>query len=109
MFLSHHKIFRIGIRPLLTWGLCTCVWMSVTANAQAPIPEVEGWSGYLMLGAAYTDVKSNTVVGNDLIDGGNRTIMSINSSPRSNGNSHLLAGGELKYTLPRQNQIFFGG
>ncbi|MEP4148171.1 MAG: DUF2860 family protein [Halioglobus sp.] len=83
--------------------------MSAQAQAQAQISDVEGWSGYLMLGAAYTDVKSNTVVGNDLIDGGSQTITSIYSSPQSNSDSHLLAGGELKYTLPNKNQVFLGG
>jgi hypothetical protein len=109
MSLSRLKFYRANIGPLLGWVLCSCTWISVNAQAQAMIPEVEGWSGYLMLGAAHTDVNSNTVVGNDLIDGGNDTITSIYSKPRSNSDGHLLAGGELKYTLPRKNQVFLGG
>ncbi len=99
----------ITIRRSITRGLFACACTSATAFAQAPIPEVEGWSGYLMMGAAHTEVKSNTVVGNDLIDGGDDTIASIDGSPRSRSDNHLLAGGELKYTFANKNQLFLGG
>jgi len=79
------------------------------AKAIQPIPEEQGWSGYVFLGGGYTKVKSNTVVGNDLIDGGNSTIADIFQAPGSEGAAHPLAGLELKYTLPRRNQIFLGG
>jgi hypothetical protein len=81
---------------------------SPTALALSGIPEETGWSGYVLVGAGYTSVKSNTVVGNDIIDVGDDTISSIDRSPDSESVSHLLAGLELRYTLSNRNQIFLG-
>jgi len=63
----------------------------------------------LLLGMGYTDVKSNTVAGNDLIDGGEETINSIFDKPGSSDVTHALAGTEIRYTLANRNQIFLGG
>lgn len=79
------------------------------AHAVSPVPAEQGWSGYVMLGGGYTEVKSNTVAGNDLIDGGNDTIRSINQKATTNHITHFLGGAEIKYTLPNRHQIFLGG
>ncbi len=84
--------------------------MSVAGAAGAiePIPEKTGWSGHVMFGGGFTDVKSNTVVGNDIIDVGQDTITSILQSPQSDDTVHPLLGLELKYTLANRSQFFFG-
>ena len=82
--------------------------LSTKAVAIEPIPEETGWSGFVFLGAGYTDVKSNTVVGNDIIDVGVDTISSIFQSPQSDDTVHPALGLEVKYTLPNRSQFFFG-
>jgi hypothetical protein len=82
--------------------------LSSNAHALAPIGEQQGWSGYVMAGAGITDVKSNTVAGNDVIDGGKDVIGSIDDSPRSTDSGHGIAGFEVKYTLDNFNQVFLG-
>jgi len=88
-------------------------WLVLTLStgtlAVSPISDRQGWSGYLMLGAGHTDVESNTVVGNDFIDGSGDTIGSIHDAPGSSGVVHVTGEGEVKYTLPGRNQIFLGG
>jgi len=84
-------------------------FLATNANAIQPIPKKQGWSGYVLLGGGYTNVKSNVVVGNDLIDGGFDTVTSIVQKPDSEGAAHPLVGLEVKYTLPGRNQIFLGG
>ena len=79
------------------------------AYAVSPVSDQTGWSGYVFLGGGYTNVKSNTVAGNKLIEGGNETIGSIDDKPRTNDIVHALAGTEIRYTLANRNQIFFGG
>ncbi len=76
--------------------------------AMDPIPEQPGWSGYVLFGAGFTDLKSNTVVGNDIIDIGDETISSINQSPESDDTVHPIFGVELKYTLSNRSQFFLG-
>ena len=62
-----------------------------------------------MFGAGFTKVKSNTVVGNDIIDVGTKTISSIFQDPKSDDTVHPVIGLELRYTLPGRSQFFFGG
>ena len=89
--------------------IASCVLcLSTTAGAIEPIPEETGWSGFVLFGAGFTDVKSNTVVGNDIIDVGQDTISSILQSPQSDDTVHPVIGGEVKYTLPNRSQFFFG-
>jgi hypothetical protein len=71
--------------------------LAVGANLIAPlagsieaIPETPGWRGFVVVGAGYTDVKSNLVPGNDLIDLGRDTssindMQSDNDSPDRQG------------------------
>ena len=83
-------------------------FLAPIAYAIDPIPEEQGWSGFVMFGAGFTDLKSNTVVGNDIIDVGDDTISSIFQSPESDDSVHPIFGVELKYTLANRNQIFLG-
>ena len=111
-FLTVRKIatrhgWKYGYRQFLSVSLA--LTLSSGALAVTPVSDQQGWSGYLMLGAGYTDVESNTVAGNDLIDGGPDTIGSIDDKPRSSDSTHAVAGAEIKYTLANRNQIFLGG
>jgi hypothetical protein len=72
------------------------------------VPEQQGWSGFFAGGLGYTDVESNTVAGNRLIDGGKDTINNIFQSPESSDHVHPVFTGEVNYTLANRNQIFFG-
>ena len=87
---------------------CLLVFMSAETAGLEPIPEETGWSGYVLFGGGITDVKSNTVVGNDIIDVGDDTISSISQKPESDDAVHPVIGVELKYTLPGRNQLFLG-
>jgi hypothetical protein len=82
--------------------------VSSGTTALAPIGEELGWGGYVMVGAGYSEVTSNTVAGNDLIDGGLDTIQSIDDKPRTSYVTHAIAGTEVTYTLENRNQLFFG-
>jgi hypothetical protein len=89
--------------------VASCVLcLSTTAGAIEPIPEETGWSGYVFFGAGFTDVKSNTVVGNDIVDVGQDTISSIFQDPESDDTVHPALGLELRYTLPNRSQFFLG-
>lgn len=81
---------------------------STGAFAIEPIPDETGLSGFFLFGGGFTSVKSNTVVGNDIIDVGDDTVTSIFDSPRSDDTAHPIIGMELKYTLPGRSQIFLG-
>ncbi len=88
-------------------GACMlCLPMS--AAAIDPIPETPGWSGMAMFGVGYTDVKSNTVVGNDIIDVGDDTVNSIFQRPQSDDTTHPVLGLEVKYTFKGRSQVFLG-
>ena len=97
---------KYGIASTLITVSALC--FSAGAGAIEPIPEETGWSGFALFGAGFTDVKSNTVVGNSIIDVGDDTISSILQSPQSDDTVHPVIGLELKYTLPGRSQIFLG-
>ena len=94
------------MRSTLVTSCLLCV--SATSIAVEPVPEETGWSGFVLFGAGFTDVKSNTVVGNAVIDVGQDTITSIFQSPESDDTAHPVIGGEVKYTLPNRSQFFLG-
>jgi hypothetical protein len=83
--------------------------LASTVYAVSPVPVEQGWSGYMLLGGGYTEVNSNSVAGNDMIEGGNDTIKSIDQKPKTTDVTHVLGGTEIRYTLPSRNQIFLGG
>jgi len=78
------------------------------AQAIEPVPEAAGWRGFVVLGGGYTDLKSNLVAGNGLIDVGDPTISSVNDAPSSDGAFHPIVTGEVNYTFGNRWQAFFG-
>jgi hypothetical protein len=78
------------------------------ASAIEPIPQTPGWRGFVVGGLGYTDLKSNLVAGNDMIEVGRDTITSVNDAPRSDSTAHPIVTGEINYTFADQWQVFFG-
>jgi hypothetical protein len=78
------------------------------ALAIEPIPEAAGWRGFVVAGVGYTDLKSNFVAGNRLLDIGAPRIDSINDAPRSDDAVHPVLTGEVNYTFENRWQVFFG-
>jgi hypothetical protein len=78
------------------------------ASAIEPIPQTPGWRGFVVGGAGYTDLKSNFVAGNGILDIGRETINSIYDAPRSDSTWHPMFTGEVNYTFEEQWQVFLG-
>ncbi len=78
------------------------------ASAIEPIPETPGWRGFVVLGAGYTDIKSNLVAGNSVINLGSPNIDSVNQGPQSDDTLHPVITGEINYTFGNRWQAFFG-
>ena len=78
------------------------------ASAIEPIPETPGWRGFVVLGAGYTDLKSNLVAGNSVIDLGKPIVDSVNQGPQSDDTFHPVITGEVNYTFGNRWQAFFG-
>ena len=97
-----------SINAVIPLALAAALVLPTGVNAITPIGQQKGVSGYLMAGIGTTDVKSNMVAGNDVVDGGIETVGSIYDSPRSTDGGHGIAGFELNYTLEDRNQIFIG-
>lgn len=98
------KVFRV-VSILL--AVSTCAASSV-ALAIEPIPETPGWRGFVVLGAGYTDLESNLVAGNSLIEVGKPIIDSVNQGPQSDDTFHPVFTGEVNYTFGNRWQAFFG-
>ena len=119
MFKTNHAIPEWFLKfPFVSWHersqwyflpvIVTCCLYAIPATAIPPISEERGWSGDVVIGAGYTDVESNTIAGNDFIDGADKTIDSVNQSPSSNDSFHPLIDFEVKYTFANRNQVFVG-
>jgi Protein of unknown function (DUF2860) len=78
------------------------------ASAIEPIPQTPGWRGFVVGGVGYTDIKSNLVAGNGMLDIGRDTIHSVSDAPRSDDAVHPIFTGEVNYTFEGQWQVFFG-
>ena len=78
------------------------------AYAIDPIPATPGWRGFVVGGIGYTDLKSNLVAGNNLLEIGHDTINSVNDAARSDSVAHPIVTGEVNYTFEGQWQVFFG-
>jgi hypothetical protein len=78
------------------------------ASAIEPIPETPGWRGFVVGGVGYTDLKSNVVAGNGILDIGRPQISSVNDAPRSDDAVHPIFTGEVNYTFENQWQVFLG-
>jgi hypothetical protein len=72
------------------------------------IPETPGWRGFVVGGVGYTDLKSNFVAGNGILDIGQPQIGSVNDAPRSDDAVHAVFTGEVNYTFENRWQAFFG-
>ena len=82
--------------------------VSPLALAIEPIPETGGWSGFLVIGGGYTELKSNLVAGNRLIDIGEATVASVSDGPERDDTFHPIITGEANYTFGNRWQAFFG-
>jgi hypothetical protein len=78
------------------------------ASALEPIPDTPGWRGFVVLGAGYTELRSNFVAGNPLVSIGNREFDSLGARPKSDDTVHPIVTGELNYTFDTGWQVFFG-
>ncbi len=96
----------LPVVPILL-AVSACAVTSV-ALAIEPIPETPGWRGFVVGGVGYTDLKSNLVAGNGMLDIGRDTINSVNDAPRSDDAVHPIFTGEVNYTFADQWQVFFG-
>src|SRR5512137_1284342 len=99
MKLSH------ALSLLVAVGTCAA---SPVASAIEPIPQTPGWRGFVVGGMGYTDLKSNLVAGNGILDIGRDTINSVNDAPRSDDAAHPIFTGEVNYTFADQWQVFLG-
>lgn len=97
-----HSRFRLALLTALGATL------SAPALAVDPVPATPGWRGFVVVAAGSTDVRSNVVVGNSLIEVGDPVIGSINQRPSSDDTFHPLATGELSYTTAGGWQFFLG-
>lgn len=93
--------------PVLLLALGTSL-ASPLAGAIEPIPTAPGWRGFVVAGAGYTDLESNLVAGNGILDIGRETVSSINDAPRSDDAVHPIITGEVNYTFDGQWQVFLG-
>jgi len=78
------------------------------ASAIEPIPQTAGWRGFVVGGVGYTDLKSNVVAGNGILDIGRPQIDSVSDAPRSDDAVHPIFTGEVNYTFENQWQVFLG-
>jgi len=98
------KPFR-AVSILLAVNACA---VSSVALAIEPIPETPGWRGFVVGGVGYTEVKSNLVAGNGVLEIGRDTINSVNDAARSDDAVHPIVTGEVNYTFVDQWQVFLG-
>jgi uncharacterized protein YxeA len=97
------------VKLLLILLIAVALTGSVWAAAIQPIPEEDGFSGFVNVGAAYMRVKSNTIAGTKFFDIGDDRVDSVFSSPGSEEIVTPLVNGELKYTwADSRTQLFLG-
>jgi len=78
------------------------------ASAIEPISQTPGWRGFVVGGIGYTELKSNFVAGNDMLEIGHDTIKSVNDAARTDSAVHAIVTGEINYTFADQWQVFLG-
>lgn len=83
------------------------VW-AADASAIEPIPQTAGWRGFAVVGVGYTEIKSNLLAGNSVVEIGRDTIGSVRDAPRSDSAVHPIFTGELSYTTASRWQVFVG-
>lgn len=92
----------------LTFLALLTVFVAPAALAIEPIPATPGWRGFVLVGGGYTDLTSNTVAGNNLIEIGDPVISSVAQRPSSDDTFHPVVTGEINYTFNGGWQAFFG-
>lgn len=85
------------------------IFSAGSAYAIEPIPEESGFSGFLSLGAAYINAKTNMIAGNDFGNVGNKTITSLTNSPDSNKSGNVNFNLDLRYTFASTRTQLFAG
>ncbi len=96
---------------VLVYGLLSIALYALSGIASAldAIPEKDGFSGYINMGAAGVKVESNMIAGNSFGDISQRTITSLYSSPESESESLMQLNGEVAYTwASSRTQVYFG-
>jgi hypothetical protein len=78
------------------------------AMAIEPIPSTPGWRGFVLAGVGFTDLTSNVVAGNGIVEIGDPTISSIFQRPQGDSTAHPVVTGEVNYTFASGWQAFFG-
>ena len=104
---AHNTIKRISVISLtLVLGLTSLA----LSQAIDPIPEEEGFSGRITIGAGWTRTKSNMVAKTSFTDVSSDRISSLFDEPDSESSAMPVFGGELRYTFAdTRTQLFVGG
>lgn len=89
--------------------VCTLSVGASAAFAIQPMPKEAGFNGFINVGGAYLDVKSNMIAGNSLGDIDNKEIDSIYETPDSDSTLLPLLNFEFAYTFGEtRTQIYVG-
>ena len=95
-------------RPaLIILTLGSVIWSSASF-ALPEVSEEKGWSGYVGGGIAVTEITSNTVAGNRLMDLDHDPWNGNNEKADSRSEGYGLVTGEVTWTLGRRNALFLG-
>lgn len=91
--------------------LCSACFLSLPnlAYGLEPIPNEDGFTGYINLGVGVINAESNVISGNSSVDIGNKTISSLNKAAKSESDTMPVFNGEIAYTFSdARTQIFLG-
>lgn len=86
----------------------TLALVSPVAGALEPVPDTSGWRGFVIAGIGHTDLRSNFVAGNRLIEVGSAFSESITQRAASDSTFHPAFTGEVNYTFDNGWQVFLG-
>jgi len=89
-------------------GISACL-VAGAAMAIEPIPQESGFSGYVNLGAAGVNMKSNMVAGIFGQEFSDAKVSSFTSEPDAETSVLPLVAGEVRYTLADSRTQFFAG
>ncbi len=91
--------------------VCLVIVLSTAGSAMAiePLPKKKGWSGFVLLGGGFMNVKSNTIAGNQIIDIGDETIGGIFNSPGFDSKAVPTISFGLNYTFKNLKTQWFIG
>jgi len=107
-FVKRFQTLPMMKRTVLLFMLTGCS-AGLFAGAIEPIPEEDGFSGYVNVGASWMRVKSNDVAGSRFGDLSSDRISSLYRKPDGENNVLPMLNGELRYTFAdARTQIFLG-